>query len=1003
MRFPYLLFLGFVASGEVALAQPFDGLTTEQREWQNTSRFYDDWQRDIRNRGGSGANSGGLYDYAAEAARKEAEWQRWLAGAEDRRREQKQAIDEWYRQRENEAIARQAQIEYAARRARELPEIYRFFLESGGRGTREMPPTFQTDAQEVSWYLNQAEAGDPHAAFLIGRLAYKDQNYTQAAAWLEKSGLADPSAAAIYGSMLIHGHGVPVDATRGRAMLEKAATEDSSGSGAALYADILLGGRGVPADVPQGLFYLAQAIVKAEQPSLLERIDPDAPWGERGSRRMTRRANMRVRLKAEAGAHPEAYVAAMEFASRERHSDVFGTLGGAVGEMESEAAREVYLAWLRLCERRVTPWGLEGRVSAIEGLDRKGHPDAAALYLLPDSFHRTADSFIPHSEERAAKLWEENGGTIEQWSQGNDAVAPRAARALLAREMGRWPTVSPRQSPQAVLAKLSALRIESPFEALSGEVLDGVFTANPQWRDKDASLRWLDELAVLDASFKPLRELYLRAPGMESLFGHSLDPVLLAIRDALSGSQEFSATQLAAAEAERNAAARQMYSDPQVAFERLLEALRDGDALAGWQLLVMADGKFRNIHLLKEALLGVIDARLQRDAAGGGDRAATAALALHFLHHPDAPGREWRRGWVPPQTSTVDWLQLAEQKGHPWALAHSARGHDAASKVRNKYGAEAQKIWPWLAENHDALKKTELWQRDVELLELFSDDRTIEFLREPLRLVEVSEVEKAGYADTISRLASARGLLAAYETRPSALDDTQAAALYETSVELAQLDGDEMLPIRRVQRLELLVESAIMGHAYAPLTVGALLKEPGFPLEPQPEEAQQWLEVGRKRLIGIAEKGAPSAAMDAARFLASEFRSGETFARDDAQAMKYTALAATLGDARAASTLAGAYRYGNLGLAPDPNQVKHWSRIADDVMMGRYTVPAAVLAGRPEDPPRPPEPAEEPLPPFEDSATESPEELASRAEEGSSWSPDDSATAPSAADEAHHP
>jgi len=948
MKFKVLLLLVPLSLGGIAVAQPFDGLTREQRMWQFQEQVWDQMQA------------------TAEANRRIDENRRsWDRVGENVRRyfEEKEAVKQRAREQaraaqlraEQQRIADAAQrVEDERSRARmEALRLrnYQTFLASGGHGTKELPPHFYDDAQAFQWYLKQAQAGDAHAAFHVGRAHALGGDDAQAAQWLARSDLSNPKAAALYGSLLLRGAGVARNEPRGRELLEKAAVQDASGYAAWLYSTLLREGSGVKTDATKGVLHLARAIVQAEEPSLLEGIDITAPWDERMWEREARRRRMRDELKAEAARQPEAYIAAMEAATRDKQYDVSGVMGGVVGEMKPEHSLPVYLAWLKYTESRPTAWGYWGRLNAIGGLKRKGHPDASALELLPDTYNRTANSFIPHSEEAAKDLWEKNAATLEKWSNGTDELAPRAARALVAREMGRWPKVSPRRAPRAVLDMMRALKVRNPLETLSGEVLDGVFTANPQWTDKDKSLQWLDELGALDAALKPLRELYLKAPALEEQYLHTTDPIVLALREAQSGPQDHSAAQLDAAEAERNAAAKLMFSDPQAGFDGLLKALKGGDALAGWQLLIMADGRFLNILKQQRSLLDLTDERLQRDAKGNDDRAATAALALHFLHNPDAVGRQWQRGWRTTQRSTVNWLQLAEQKGHPWAVFHSAAGYEAASKARNKHDAEAQTVWPWLAQNYDALSRTELWQRDAELLELFPVERDIESLQEPLRAVEWARSETPRFADTTARLASARELLNAYESNPAALDEVQAGVLYEASSALEQRDGDagELLPRHRVQRLELLVQSSILGNEFAPLEVGAILKEPGFPFAPQPAEAQHWLEAGKTRLMRIAETGAPGAAMEAAYFLATEFRTGQTFAQDHAQAVKHFALAATLGHQRAASTLGSAYRFGNLGVTKDAAQQQKWEQLAEAIAMGRYRIPAATLAGRPKD------------------------------------------------------
>lgn len=951
MKYKILLPLVLFSFGDMAVAQPFDGLTREQRMWKFQEQVWDQMQA------------------TAEGNRRIDENMRsWDGFGENVRRffEEKEAVKQRAREEARKAqlhFERQRLADEAQRveneRIRAQMEVlrlknYQTFLDRGGRGTKETPPHFYDNGQAFQWYLKQAQAGDAYAAFYVGRIYALGGDDARAAEWLAKSDLSDPKAAALYGSLLVRGAGAARDETRGERLLEKAALEDVSGYAAWLYSTLLREGNGLKTDTANGMLQLAQAIVKAEQPSLLEGIDMLAPWDERMWEREARRSRMRDELKTVAAQQPETYITAMESAARNQDYKITGVMGGVVGEMKPENSLPIYLAWLKYTESRPTAWGYWGRLSAIDGLNRKGYPDALALALLPDTYNRTAKSFIPHSEEEAKGLWEKNAPTIEKWSHSSDELATRAARALIAREMGRWPKVSPRQSPRAVLQKIQALKIQNPLETLSGEVLDGVFTANPQWADKNVSLKWLAELGELDVALKPLRELYLKAPSLETQFLHTTDAIVLAVREAQSGRQEHSVAQLDAAEAERNAAAKLMFSDPQAAFDGLLKALKGGDALAGWQLLIMADGKFLNILKQQQSLLDLTDERLRRDAEGDGDRAATAVLALHFLHNPDAVGRQWKRGWRTAQRSTVNWLRLAEQKRHPWAIFHSADGYEAANKARNKHDPEAQTIWPWLAQNYDALSKVDLWRRDAELLELFPIGRDIESLQEPLRAVEWAKSETPRFADTTARLASARELLSAYEKNPAALDEEQAGILYEASIELERRDGDagELLPRRRIQRLELLVQSSILGNEFAPLEVGAILKEPGFPFTPQPAEAQYWLEAGKTRLIRITETGAPGAAMDAAYFLATEFKNGNRFGQDNSEAVKHFALAATLGHQKAASTLSSAYRFGNMGVAKDNVQQRKWEQLAEAIAMGQYKVPAANLAGRPKDPPR---------------------------------------------------
>jgi TPR repeat protein len=948
MKSRLLLLVICLSFTRVLIAQPFDGLTTQQREWQNTARFYDDWGRDIRNRGGSAPGGAvGMPDYAAQIARSQMEW---AADADERKARRLREQEQARREREQQKLTDVENARFRAQLEAARQRQYQLFRERGGHGTKETPPHFYDNAQAFQWYLKQAEAGDAYAAFYLGRASMAAGKDQEAAQWLAKSDLSYPKAAALYGSLLWRGAGVRRDIERGKQLLEKSAADDQSGYAAQVYSELLQLDANGSNDLKIAIVHLGRAAYLAEKPALIESIDMTAPWDENMPARERRRRGMRDELKELARAQPEAYIAAVEEVSR-RQDGAYGVMMGVVGEMKPEEARNVYLALLKLTESRPTHWGYWGRINAIGGLERKGYPDAAAHYLLPDTFNRTANSFIPLSEQEAGTYWEKSGSTIEEWSKGADDLAPRAARALLARDMGRWPGVLPRQSPRTVLDRIRALNIQDTFAVLSGEVLDGVFTANAQWMDKEKSLQWLDQLGVLDANLKNLRELYLNAPALEANYQFTRDPVLQALSDAQNVRQEFTTAQLDAAEAERNTAARLMHSNPQAGFEGLLKALKNGDALSGWQLLLMAEGKFLNILKQRQRLIDLTDERLQRDARGNDNRAATAALALHFLHNPGAVGRQWQREWRVSRPSTQNWLQLAEQKGHPWAVFHSEAGYDAANKARDKYNPEALKIWTWLAQNYDALSKTELWQRDAQLLELFPPERHIESLQGPLRALEWARNETSLYKDTTSRLASARELLLAYEKNPEALDKEQAGALYEAASELAQSDQDagELLPRRRVQRLEMLVQSSLLGHDLAPLTVGALLKDPGFPFAPQSDESARWLELGKARLIKVAQNGARDDAMEAAYFLATELKNGQTFARDNTQAITYFALAATLGHQRSASTLASAYRFGELGVAKDAAEQQKWENIANSIAMGQYKVPAAALVGRRKD------------------------------------------------------
>jgi len=947
MKSKFFLFITCLSFAAFAHADYYDGLTQQQREWRFQVQIRDEMQATARANRRIDENIRS-WDGFADNVRRFFEEQE---AVKQRARESARAAQLWAEQQRKEEAAQR--IENARLRAEgeaARKRNYQTFIANGGRGTKEIPPHFYDDAQAFQWYLKQAEAGDAYAAFYVGRVYVAGGDDAKGAQWLAKSDLTDPKAAALYGSLLLRGAGVARDVERGRQLLEKAAAADQSGYAAQLYSDLLQNGNDGPEAARNGIVQLGRAAFLAEQPAIIESIDMTARWDENMPARESRRRRMRAELKQLARTQPDAYIAAVEQVKRAQEYSAYGVMMGVVGEMEPKDKRPFYLTLLSTVENRPSAFDFWTRREAISALERSGFPDASAHTLLPDGFNRTANSFIPLNDEEAPKLWEQNAAVIEKWSKGADELAPRAARALVAREVGRWPKVAQRQSPRVVLDKVRALKIADPLQVLSGEVLDGVFTANPQWTDKEKSLQWLDELIALDAGLKDLRGLYLNAPALQSDFYRTDDPIVLALREAQDGQQEFTPAQLDAAETERNAAAKLLFSDPQAAFNGLIKALKNGDALAGWQLLLMAEGKFLNILKQKQRLLDLTDTRLQRDAKGNDDRAATAALALHFLHNPNAVGREWQRGWRATQPSTQNWLQLAEQKGHPWAVFHSAAGYDAGNKARDKNNPEAQQVWTWLAQNYDALNKTELWQRDAQLLELFPVERDIEWLQAPLRAVEWAKTEASRYADTSSRLASARELLRAYESKPDALDSEQAGVLYEASSQLAQrdLDTGDLLPRQRVQRLELLVQSSVLGHDFAPLTVGAMLKEPGFPLTPQPEEAARWLEVGKARLIKIAQSGAPADAMDAAYFLATEFKSGQTFARDDAQAIKYYALAATLGHQRSASILSSAYRFGQMGVKEDAAQQQKWEKLAEAIAMGQHKIPAAALAGRPK-------------------------------------------------------
>lgn len=956
MRFNIIALAAYLAVSGAAHADQYDGLTTQRREWQNTARFYDDWQRDIRNRGGSGASSAGN-NLAAEMARSQAEARRLY----DQAKRDKLSVEAFRAQMERKAAAEQRRLaEIIARQNAEYDALYQRsyqqFLTMGGHGTKATPPHFKSDEARSEWYRKQAEAGDPYGAYFLGAEYVGKGRVDLAAQWLAKADLSNPAAAAQYGYLLANGlGGMARDTARGRAMMEKAAKEDASGYSARVLSSTLFQGAGFGKDAARGVYFLGLAAVRAEQPGLAETILPLVQWELTMPQRDARRRAWRTELKKWAVDSPREYVAAMEHALSLKDYAVYGNLGGAIGELEPPKARQVYLEWLNIIESRPSAWDSLGRMSVIEGLGRNGHPDAAALNLLPDAFHRTAMSFIPLSAEQGEKYWENGGTAIEQWAAGTDDLSSRARRALVAREMGRWPKVSPRQSPRAVLDKIRALGISNPLDVLSGEILDGINEGRPEWADKAKATSWLEEIIALDGSLAELRSVYANAPALMAGAWMEGDPVLAPVRAALDAPQSFTAAQLDAAEAERNAASLLLHSSPRTAYNSLLKALESGDAMAGWQLLLMSDQQYVKIDLLRQRILEVTDARLQRDARGDGDRAATAALALHFLHNPNAPGREWLRFWRPTQASTTDWLKLAEEKGHPWAVFHSAAAYNLTEKVRDRYNAEAQAIWPWLAAHAGPLRKHDLWRRDARLLELFTPDRDIENITPALDALGTASVETVVFADMMPRLAAARGLVTAYDKEPGA-QSRERAALLRKEADLLQGEDSEagvLLPRNRSRRLGALVEAAISGDADAPLEIAALLKSPGFPLEPEPEEARAWLGLGAERLETRALKGRRDDAMDAAYHLATEYTSGKTFVANPAKAVQFYTVAATLGHQRSASELAGAYRYGNLGLAKDEAKAKRWDSVAEDIAMGRYKVPASALAGRVGSPPAP--------------------------------------------------
>lgn len=949
MRFKILGAVACLALSGAAFADQYDGLTSQQREWQNTARFYDDWQRDIRNRGGSGAASAGG-SLSAEMARSQAE----ARSLYDQAKRDRLSVEAFRAQMERKAAAEQRRLnEIIARQNAEYDALYQRsyqqFLAMGGHGTKATPPHFKSDEARSEWYRKQAEAGDPYGAYFVGAEYAGKGQVDLAAQWLAKADLSNPAAAAQYGYLLANGlGGMARDTARGRAMMENAAKEDASGFSARVLSNTLFQGAGFGKDAARGVYFLGLAAVKAEQPGLAETLLPLVQWEPTMPQRDARRRAWRTELKKWAVDSPREYVAAMEHALSLKDYAVYGNIGGAIGELEPPKARQVYLEWLNVIESRPSAWDSWGRMSVIEGLGRKGHPDAAALNLLPDAFHRTAMAFVPLSAEQGEKHWEKGGAAIEQWAAGTDDLAPRARRALVAREMGRWPKVSPRQSPRTVLDRVRALGIPNPLDVLGGEILDGVNEARPEWTDKDRAAAWLEELIALDGSLAELRGVYANAPALRAAAALEGDPVLAPVRAALDAPQSFTAAQLDAAEAERNAASLLLHSSPRTAYNSLLKALEGGDALAGWQLLLMSDQQYLKITALRQPLLDLTDTRLQRDARGDGDRAATAALALHFLHNPNAPGREWLRSWRPTRSSTTDWLKMAEEKGHPWAVFHSAAAYNLTEKVRDRYNAEAQAIWPWLAAHTGPLRKQDLWRRDARLLELFSPDRDIETIQPALDALETAAVETVVFADMMPRLAAARGLVAAYDKEPGAQSRERAALLRKEADLLRAEDGEAgvLLPRNRSRRLGALVEAAISGDADAPLEVAALLKSPGFPLEPEPEEARAWLGLGATRLERTALTANPDEAMDAAYALAQHYEGGTTLPRNPAKAAQFYAVAATLGHQRSAAKLAGAYRYGNLGLAKDEAQAKRWEGVGEDIAMGRYRVPPSALAGR---------------------------------------------------------
>jgi TPR repeat protein len=956
----------------------------QKREWQATTNHYNS----LAHSNSSSRNNSGVAPFVWKSQTERlAEWNQTLARLKadaDARdaadRAWKAHVAEYERKLNARTIARNEEIAEVRRRNEEnRQKLYaEWTAKTGGMGTKLRPPSFATLGQAFRWHLEQAHNGDAYGAFYIGRALMEGsgvaKNHNHALLWLEKSNPEWPLTQTLIGSLLVNGEGIQPDPQRGRALLEKGALHDETGISAWIYGNILRNGAGLPTDPDGAAQQLRRAVYWSGQLDPYARFSPRLeswpPVGEWEARALRIRADFAA-LVAE---HPDRVPAWMQEWTKTGTGAVRYTFDVPLLEKSLLAAlpkisEELRLRCLDEIEKRDAPELLFLRQEVLQTLLKSRQPQVQARALLPWRARGAGDTYfhLLAAPDDAQRLWEAGGAQVEAWAQEQGHWAERARRALLARDLGSWPSVSSLQPPAVVIARFKAHK-DLPV-LLEEEIRAAVQQGRSTWSNAEAMQKWVSALAAIDTRFEPTRRQIAVWQETEKAVrrARDFDERVQRIRTTLEKREgTWTNEELDNAAAEFDKAEKLRDSDPDAALEGLFKAFEGGDALAPYQLLAMMNGpvsvrlgtgQFKNNQ---QYLVDTYNVRLQRDAAGTGSRAATAALALHLLHrNPDDKTlmdvaflwkNRWRASYRPTQVSSRDWLQVAKEKGHPLLTLREAQAAPILNAHLNRDGLKQDTaFWQWLSQNGATLSQSmEIWRRDHRVLGVFAADGIVANLQSLLDVLEAANLDARQFLDIAARLESARLLCATYAATPNAFDFQKAQEFRDAAEKIRVRDDQEnsTLPALRSQLLEAYVQATLHGDAEAPLLVAQLLEYPVFPLRPDHDEAVQWAKLARERLAREAEKAPPERAAWCADLLSSELESDTFLPVDEMGAKKYRTLAANLGFLPAAQSMATAHEEGWPGYEKNAQAAARWKRIAEQIEAETYKVPPEFLAGR---------------------------------------------------------
>ncbi len=388
-----------------------------------------------------------------------------------------------------------------------------FVAKNDGMGTKRMPPPFASQDQAFRWHLQQAQNGDVYGAFFVGRALMAGngatKNHNHALLWLEKSNPAWPLTNTLLGALLVNGEGIQPDPQRGRELLKKGAANDQDGVGAWIYGNILRSGAGLPADVDLAAQQLRMAVVWTEKDDPYDGVSPRLEWWPSVGEWDARAFRIRQDFAALVAEHPERVAAwAQEWTSEKVGSVSYNSdlplLQKSFSAALPKMSREARLRCLDEIEQRDAPALGFFRQEVLAALLGAKQDEARAL--LPWQPRRGADSYFSRLEnpDQAKRLWTESGAQVETWAQGENALAAAARRALLARDMGFWPSVAPVQPPAVALAHLKAQK-DAP-DLLEREIRRAAAQGRVPWNDASATQKWLDGAIANDVRFQTTKQ-----------------------------------------------------------------------------------------------------------------------------------------------------------------------------------------------------------------------------------------------------------------------------------------------------------------------------------------------------------------------------------------------------------------------------------------------------------------------------------------------------------------